>query len=68
MKVLEEAKVENEELTESYLEFVAGKWYYTGDRIAFEGKNYECIAPEGVVCVWSPLEYPVYWVKIEGLS
>ena len=74
VKALEEAKAENEEAgteteeTESYPEFVAGKWYYAGDRIAFEGKNYECIAPEEVVCVWSPLEYPVYWVKIEGLS
>lgn len=42
-------------------EYEAGKWYYTGDLVTFEGKTYKCIAPEGVVCVWSPKEYPTYW-------
>lgn len=42
-------------------EFVIGKWYYRGDRVKFNGKNYKCIAPEGVVCVWSPTDYPAYW-------
>jgi hypothetical protein len=42
-------------------EYVAGKWYYAGDVIAFGGKVYECIAPEGQVCTWSPTEYPPYW-------
>ena len=32
-----------------------------GDKITFEGGKYKCIAPDGVVCVWSPKEYPVYW-------
>ena len=46
---------------EAYPDYVAGKWYYSGDKITFEGGKYQCIAPDGVVCVWSPKEYPVYW-------
>lgn len=46
---------------EAYPDYVAGKWYYSGDKITFEGGKYKCIAPDGVVCVWSPKEYPVYW-------
>lgn len=44
-----------------YPEYVAGKWYYSGDCISFEGKNYICIAPNGAVCTWNPSEYPAYW-------
>lgn len=62
IKALEEAG--KEEPTEGYEEYVAGKWYYAGDKVSFEGKNYNCIAPEGVVCVWSPTEYPSYWEEI----
>ena len=51
----------NTETTEEYPEFVVGKWYYNGDKVSFEGKNYVCIAPEGTVCVWSPKDYPAYW-------
>lgn len=46
---------------EAYPDYVVGKWYYSGDKITFEGSKYKCIAPDGVVCVWSPKEYPVYW-------
>ena len=46
---------------EAYPDYVVGKWYYNGDKITFEGGKYKCIAPDGVVCVWSPKEYPVYW-------
>ena len=46
---------------EAYPDYVAGKWYYSGDKITFEGVKYKCIAPALVVCVWSPKEYPVYW-------
>ena len=46
---------------EAYPDYVAGKWYYNGDKITFEGGKYKCIAPDGVVCVWSPKEYPAYW-------
>ena len=46
---------------EAYPDYVVGKWYYNGDKITFEGGKYKCIAPDGVVCVWSPKEYPAYW-------
>ena len=46
---------------EAYPDYVVGKWYYSGDKITFEGGKYKCIAPDGVVCVWSPTEYPTYW-------
>lgn len=42
-------------------EFVVGKWYYAGNKITYNGEAYECIAPEGVACVWSPDDYPAYW-------
>ena len=64
----EELNKENatpEEPTESYEEYVVGKWYYTGNRITFEGKVYECIAPENAACVWNPVEYPTYWKEVE---
>lgn len=67
IKALEEVKAETEqeEPTEiNYPEYVAGKWYYAGDKISFEGKNYNCIAPEGAVCTWNPTEYPPYWEEI----
>jgi hypothetical protein len=46
---------------EDYPAYVAGKWYYAGDKISFGGKNYVCSAPAGVVCTWNPDEYPAYW-------
>ena len=62
IKVLEENQTSSDENpTEEYSEFVVGKWYYTGDKITFEGNKYECIAPEGTACVWSPKDYSVYW-------
>lgn len=64
IKALEEANTvpDTEEPTETiYPDYTVGKWYYAGDRVSFEGKVYECIAPDGVVCTWSPFEYPVYW-------
>lgn len=53
-----------EENVEEYPEYVAGKWYYNGGKCSENGKNYNCIAPEGVVCVWSPSEYPAYWQEV----
>lgn len=41
--------------------YVAGTYYYRGDKVTFAGAVYSCKAPDGVVCVWSPTEYPVYW-------
>ncbi len=68
VKELEE-KVDNiivtddttENTTTEDAEYETGKWYYNGDKVTFEGSLYKCTAPEGVVCVWSPSEYPVYW-------
>lgn len=54
----------DEETEETIPEYVAGKYYYNGDKVFHEGSIYTCTAPEGVVCVWSPSEYPAYW-KIE---
>ena len=45
-------------------EYVVGKWYYTGDKVMFEGTEYICIAPESSVCTWSPKEYPSFWDKV----
>lgn len=50
--------------TEEYPEFISGKWYYGGDKIIFKGKKYNCISPDGQVCVWSPEAYPDYWEEI----
>lgn len=63
IKAMEEAKAD-EPTEEGYPEFVVGKWYYNGDKISFNGKNYECIAPKGAVCTWNPQEYPAYWNEI----
>lgn len=49
---------EPEEVVEEY---VPGKWYYNGMKCLFDGKVHRCTAPEGVVCTWSPAEYPAYW-------
>ena len=51
---------------EEYPEYVAGKWYYNGDKVSYNGKRYTCIAPSGVVCVWNPDEYPAYWEVVDG--
>lgn len=48
----------------SYPTYVSGKWYYAGDKVFFDGSNYICVAPDGVVCVWSPSEYPAYWEEL----
>ena len=60
LRALEEGKQESNE-TETAPEYQAGKWYYAGDKVTFDGKVYNCIAPAGVVCVWSPADYPAYW-------
>ena len=54
----------SEPAPKEYPEYVVGKWYYNGDGVTFESKKYDCIAPEGVVCVWSPAEYPTYWQEV----
>lgn len=44
--------LEGGETGEEISEYTPGKWYYNGDKVSFEGKNYVCIAPEGQVCTW----------------
>lgn len=56
-----EGKETAEDEAEEYPKYTDGKWYYNGDKVAFDGKTYVCIAPEGVACVWSPSAYPSYW-------
>ena len=40
--------------------------YHRGDKITFNGKKYECIAPEGVAVVWDPATYPAYWQEVQA--
>lgn len=58
---LEQGTAEQPEPDQAPADYVAGKWYRTGDRVTYEGAAYTCTAPEGVVCTWSPAEYPAYW-------
>lgn len=46
-------------------DYKVGHWYYKGDKCLWNGVTYTCTAPDGVVCVWSPEEYPTYWTKEE---
>lgn len=60
-----DSETDTEETTEeTYAEYVVGKWYYNGDKISYEGKNYVCTAPDGQVCVWNPTDFPPYWEVI----
>lgn len=61
---LEDHEVAPEEPTVTYEEYDPHKWYYKDMTCSFEGKNYICIAPEGVVCTWSPSGYPSYWKQV----
>lgn len=63
VKALEEKSATNGEEESIVEDFVVGKWYYNGNKCLWEGKVYTCIAPEGTVCVWSPTDYPAYWIK-----
>ncbi|MBR5236175.1 MAG: hypothetical protein IKW06_02220 [Clostridia bacterium] len=60
LETVEESEEQPEETT-APAEYVPGKWYYNGDKVTFEGKEFVCIAPLGQVCTWSPAEYPAYW-------
>lgn len=61
---LEDPETEPKEPVVTYGPYDPHKWYYKNMTCSFEGKNYVCIAPEGVVCTWSPAGYPSYW-KLE---
>lgn len=53
---------------EEYQEYVqptgAHDAYHNGDKITYNGKKYDCIAPEGTAVVWNPDEYPAYWKEV----
>lgn len=61
VRALEGAKDDTATDTETVEEYIPGKWYRAGDRVTYDGKVYTCIAPDGMVCTWSPAEYPDYW-------
>ena len=63
VKALEEAKADAP-TTEAVEPYMVGKWYYNGDKVTFDGSVYECIAPVGYPCTWSPSEYPAYWQNV----
>lgn len=69
MKVVEEMLANNDNNSDDtevvYADYEVGKWYYNGNIIKFEDVLYKCVAPDGVVCVWSPTEYPAYWEVTE---
>ena len=62
---LEDPETEPEEPVVTYEPYDPYKWYYKDMTCSFEGKNYVCIAPDGVVCTWSPAGYPPYWKLVE---
>lgn len=69
IKVVEEMLANNNNNSDDtevvYANYEVGKWYYNGDIVKFEDVLYKCVAPDGVVCVWSPTEYPAYWEVTE---
>lgn len=69
MKVVEEMLANNDNNSDDtevvYADYEVGKWYYNGNIVKYEDVLYKCVAPDGVVCVWSPTEYPAYWEVTE---
>ena len=63
VKALEDRQDSGTGSTDVPDEYVVGKWYYKNDKVMYDGKKYTCTAPDGVVCVWSPAEYPAYWAQ-----
>ena len=66
IKKLEDPESEPEEPAVTYEPYNPHKWYYKDMTCSFEGKNYVCIAPDGVVCTWSPKDYPNYWQEVKA--
>jgi len=63
-KLFAQDGTEGGEEAEIFPAWQEGKWYYAGDKCSYNGKNYICIAPAGVTCVWSPEAYPAYWEAV----
>lgn len=65
LKALKADSSDDETETETTVtEYEAGKWYYAGDKVSFNGSTYICTAPDGMTCVWSPADYPAYWEQL----
>lgn len=64
LRALEQTGTTGGDATAAPDAYVDGKWYRAGDRVTYGGKVWECIAPDGVVCVWSPETYPAYWQEV----
>lgn len=64
LTALENGEASSPAVGDTPQEYVAGKWYYRGNKVTFDGAVYECAAPEGAVCTWSPSEYPAYWTNV----
>lgn len=62
---LENPESEPKEPVVTYEPYDPYKWYYKDMTCSFEGHNYICIAPDGVVCTWSPAGYPPYWKLVK---
>lgn len=39
--------------------------YYAGSLVSYNGTVYECTAPAGVACVWTPDQMPDFWAVVE---
>lgn len=65
IKKLEDPEYTPQEPVTTYEEYDPHKWYYKGMGCTFEGAKYDCIAPDGVVCTWSPKDYPSYWKEVQ---
>lgn len=64
IKILEENKTDNSNTAETIADYVDGKWYYTGDKMLFKGKVYECTADKNTVVYWSPEQSGLCWRQI----
>ena len=61
---LETKKAESSNTTEAIEDYKAGKWYYRGNKMLFNGKVYECTAEEGTAVYWSPIESGLCWRQL----
>lgn len=61
----EDGTVEDEGDTPEYIQPTGGHdAYYKDDVVTYKGKEYVCVAPDNVACVWSPDAMPSYWREL----
>lgn len=56
------AKLEGTEVVEKYPEYEAGRWYFSGEGVTFDGTKYTCIAKK---TKFSPADKPKDWQEVE---